>query len=209
MSRTFDPEQPVILALASPRRRELMKQAGYRFEVVLPRVEEVHEESQSPRFLTRCNALTKALEVAARHPSRLVIGADTLVAIDGCALGKPASHGEAQAMLTRLAGRTHEVCTSVVLARAKAGSEMMHTGFEEVTRVTFLPLTEAEVRTYLDLIDPFDKAGGYAAQDHGDRIICGVDGSWTNVVGLPMERLALELQALGIHPATPTAAIAK
>ena len=191
--------RPLILASASPRRRDLMTEAGYDFEIIAANVDEVHEETATLHELTMANAVAKARHIARLHPDRLVIGADTLVAIDGCALTKPVDMAEARRMIDRLAGRTHEVCTSVALI---AEAHAVQRCFEVVTRVTFLPLTEPERDEYLTLINPLDKAGGYAAQEHGDRIISGVDGSWTNVVGLPMEALARELAALGIHPRT-------
>jgi septum formation protein len=194
-------EFPLILASASPRRRDLMQEAGYDFEVRAANVDEVHEETASLHALTMANARTKARHLAQQCPERLVIGADTLVAIDGCALTKPSDMEEAKRMIARLAGRTHEVCTSVALVCAAAGVEKV---FEVVTRVTFLPLTVEKQEEYLTLINPLDKAGGYAAQEHGDRIIAAVDGSWTNVVGLPMEALALALEALGIRPKKKT-----
>lgn len=172
-----------------------MAEAGYDFEIIASNVDEVHDERASLHELTTENAAAKARLIARQHPDRLVIGADTLVAIDDCALTKPADMNEARAMLRRLAGRTHEVCTSVALICEAAALESK---FEVVTRVTFLPLNEAEREEYLALINPLDKAGGYAAQEHGDRIISGVEGSWTNVVGLPMEALAQALAALGI-----------
>ncbi len=188
---------PLILASASPRRRDLMTEAGYAFEVIAANVDELHDERVSLQDLTMANAAAKAGLIADQFPERLVIGADTLVAIDGCALTKPVDMDEARAMLNRLGGRTHEVCTSVAMICRAAGVERK---FEVVTRVTFLPLTELQRDEYLTLINPLDKAGGYAAQEHGDRIIAGVEGSWTNVVGLPMEALATELSALGVRP---------
>jgi len=174
-----------------------MTEAGYDFEIVPANVEEFHDERAGLHELTMQNAAAKAWHIARQKPCRLVIGADTLVAIDGCALTKPADMDEARAMLRRLAGRTHEVCTSVALVCDEASLDRR---FEVVTRVTFKPLNEVEREEYLALIHPLDKAGGYAAQEHGDRIIAAVDGSWTNVVGLPMERLGEELASLGVVP---------
>lgn len=188
---------PLILASASPRRRDLLTEAGYDFEIIAANVEESHDERMPLHALTMENAAAKARHIARRYSDRLVIGADTLVAIDDCALTKPVDMNEARAMLRRLAGRTHEVCTSVAIL---CGAAAVERKFEVVTRVTFLPLTEAQRDKYLTLINPLDKAGGYAAQEHGDRIIANVEGSWTNVVGLPMEALAAELAALGVIP---------
>ena len=188
---------PMLLASASPRRRDLMAEAGYDFEIEPANVEEVHDERTGLHELTMQNAAAKAWCIARQNPCRLVIGADTLVAIDDCALAKPGDMDEARTMLRRLAGRTHEVCTSVALVCEGADVDRR---FEVVTRVTFKLLSAVEREEYLRLINPLDKAGGYAAQEHGDRIIAAVEGSWTNVVGLPMENLGAELALLGILP---------
>ena len=188
----------LILASASPRRKDLLTEAGYVFEIIVPDVVEAHDTAASPLELTRGNALLKARAVAAQHPERMVLGADTLVAIDDTVLGKPADLDEAHDMLTRLAGRTHGVTTSVALLHA--GQENC---LEITTRVTFLPLDSAGIRRYLTLINPLDKAGAYAAQEHGSEIIARVDGSWTNVVGLPMEAVTTALAAAGFHPSQP------
>jgi septum formation protein len=180
-----------------------MTEAGYDFEIIAANVDEIHEERATLHELTMANAAAKARFIAAQHPERLVIGADTLVAIDGCALTKPADMAEARGMIARLAGRTHEVCTSVALVCVAADVDRC---FEVVTRVTFKALHEAERDEYLTLINPLDKAGGYAAQEHGDRIIAAVEGSWTNVVGLPMEALEESLAELGIRAKKETGA---
>lgn len=174
-----------------------MEQAGYLFEIVAANVDEIHDERTGIHELTMENAAAKARFIAQQHPDRLVIGADTLVAIDDCALTKPVDMTEAAAMIARLSGRTHEVCTSVALVCAAVELERR---FEVITRVTFKSLDAAQRAEYLTLINPLDKAGGYAAQEHGDLIIESVEGSWTNVVGLPMERLAEELKLLGVVP---------
>jgi len=197
-------EMPMILASASPRRRDLMQKAGYEFAIMASNVEELHDERAGLHELTMANAKAKAQHIARLQPGRLVIGADTLVAIDGTALTKPADMNEAREMIARLNGRTHEVCTSVALLCEAAGVMRC---FEVVTLVTFKQLDEAERDDYLALINPLDKAGGYAAQEHGDRIIAAVDGSWSNVVGLPMEALAVELAALGVIAKKETGAL--
>ena len=189
--------RPLVLASASPRRRDLLTEAGYDFVIQAANVDEVHDEAASLHALTMENAAAKARHIAHTAPDRLVVAADTLVCIAGRALTKPADMDEARAMIDSLAGRTHEVCTSVVLLCL---AENIERRFEAVTRVTFRPLTVPEREEYLSLINPLDKAGGYAAQEHGDRIIAAVEGSWTNVVGLPMEALAEELSALGVQP---------
>lgn len=184
---------PLVLASSSPRRLDLMREAGLTFEVMAAQVEEAHDERAPLDILTRANAVLKASWVADRRPGKWVIGADTLVAIGGKALGKPADLAEARRMLALLSGRTHEVVTAVCLIHQESGQRRE---FLETTHVTFLPLTPEEIDAYLQLINPLDKAGSYAAQEHGDKIIAKVEGSWTNVVGLPMERLQEELGQL-------------
>lgn len=199
MSPSPDPAQlPLVLASGSPRRRELMAEAGYRFEVVSPGVEEIDDPARPIQALTRANARLKAEAVARRHPDRIVIAADTLVLRDDTALGKPADADAALAMVRSLNGRTHQVYTAVCVACEAAGREVE---FSVVTDVTFKTLSEDELRRYHALIDPMDKAGAYAAQDHGDLVIERVAGSWTNVVGLPMERLGAVLGGeFGVRP---------
>lgn len=188
---------PLVLASSSPRRLDLMREAKLEFEVVPAEVEEEHDERAPLDILTRANAVLKASWVAEKRPGQWVIGADTLVAIDGQALGKPADQQEARKMLTLLAGRTHEVVTAVCLILH--GSNRRHE-FLETTRVTFRDLTPSEIDNYLTLINPLDKAGAYAAQEHGEIIIASIDGSWSNVVGLPMERLLDQLKWAGAIP---------
>jgi septum formation protein len=180
----------LILASSSPRRRDLLEEAGYTFAVVPAEVEELADARLGAEELVRRNAVLKAQEVAVRHPETLVLGSDTLVALDGEPFGKPGDLEEAFAMLTRLAGRTHSVLTGVCLVHLAEDRELL---FVEETRVTFRPLGPEQIRHYLGLINPLDKAGSYAAQEHGEFIIERTEGSWTNVVGLPMERLALAL----------------
>jgi septum formation protein len=180
----------LILASASPRRLELMSEAGYEFEVIAPDVEEAHDESLTCEQLTVENARRKALAVAHLRPDALVIGADTLVYLDGVPIAKPADMEDAAAMLRRLSGRTHEVCTGVALA--SRGGDDVRT-FHVVSGVTFKRLSDDAIREYHSKIQPLDKAGGYAVQDASAMIIERVDGSWSNVKGLPMERLREEL----------------
>lgn len=198
MSAPSDP--PLILASGSPRRRDLMEEAGYRFEVIKPDVEEIDDPSRSIRALTRENARLKAEAVAGGCPGRIVIAADTLVLRDDTALGKPTDADEAYAMLQSLNGRTHQVFTAVCVVCGVTGREVE---FSVVTDVTFHRLSDEALRRYHTLIDPMDKAGAYAAQDHGELIIERVEGSWTNVVGLPMERLGEVLREdFGVATAT-------
>ena len=175
----------VILASGSPRRRELLEAAGLSFEVIPSPAEEIHDASLGMEGLCEENARLKAAAVAVLHPEAVVIGADTLVFIDGEPLGKPADLAEARAMLRRLAGRTHTVCTGVCVIHPGAGAETFH----ELTEVVFRVLDEAVIDTYLALVDPLDKAGAYGIQERGDLIIETIRGSFDNVMGLPVARV--------------------
>ncbi|MDZ4288445.1 MAG: Maf family protein [Prosthecobacter sp.] len=197
MNRGQGQGRPLVLASQSPRRIELLREAGYQFDILVPEVEEVHDASFTPEDLTIENARRKAVEGALSRPEALVIGADTLVYIDGEPLGKPRDLDEALVMMRRLSGRRHQVCTGVFMAW-EGGSDGC--GFYVITDVTFLPLTDAVIRAYHALVNPLDKAGAYGIQEAGEMILDHYDGSWTNVMGLPMERLVEELNALTPSP---------
>ena len=183
---------PLILASASPRRHELLKQLGYDFAVVTSAAEELHHEHLTARELAQINAYRKARAVAKRSPEALVIGADTLVYLDTTLYGKPADHADARRMLAELQGRTHEVVTGVCLLHLDSHRcEIL----SETTRVTFHRLSDGQIADYLARIDPLDKAGAYAVQEHGHRIIEEISGSFSNVVGLPVARVRTLLQA--------------
>ncbi len=182
---------PIVLASASPRRRDLLEGAGVVFEVVVSPAEEIHDPTLSPAVLCEHNAVLKAVAVAAQRPEATVIGSDTLVFLDGEALGKPADLAEARAMLRRLAGRTHQVCTGVCVIFP--GGERRRV-FHDTSEVTFLPLDDAAIEQYLSVVDPLDKAGAYGIQQHGERIIAGIRGSFHNVMGLPVEQVVAALR---------------
>jgi septum formation protein len=186
----------LILASASPRRSQLLREAGFTFRIEVPEVEEAHDASLSCSQLTEANASLKAHAIALLHPDAWAIGADTLVYLQGKPLGKPRDMEEARHMLRALSGQTHQVCTGVALA-GKGGTEL-HT-FSVVTDVTFLPLTEDIIHTYHAAVPVLDKAGGYAIQDHGHLIIHSIQGSMSNVIGLPVDELTAQLQALGFQ----------
>lgn len=184
-----------VLASASPRRRQLLEEAGYQFEVVSPPVEEVSHDWLTIREVTVCNATRKASSVARTLPRSVVLGADTLVSIDGRVLGKPTDLKDAVKILRRLSGRSHEVWTAVCICHSGLGkSETFHA----VSRVEFRHLTERAIKSYLAKVNPLDKAGAYAAQGHGKEIIKRIEGSYSNVVGLPMETTARMLRAFGV-----------
>ena len=182
---------PIVLASASPRRRDLLARAGVDFEVVVSPAEEIHDASMNPEVLCEWNATLKAAAVAAVRPDATVIGSDTLVFIDGEPLGKPADLEEAYRMLRRLAGRTHQVCTGVCLIFAGGSRKVFH----ETSEVTFLPLDDAAIRDYCTRVDPLDKAGAYGIQEHGERIIHTIRGSFDNVMGLPVAQVIAALRA--------------
>ncbi len=190
----------LVLASASPRRRDLLASHGYDAIVAPVPVEESEDEWLSVGERVLLNAVRKSVAGQGNWPpGTVVLGTDTLVSLDGQAFGKPRDRAEAARMVARLAGRTHQVFTGVALREISRGRFV---SFVEETRVTFLPLDRAGIAAYHALIDPLDKAGGYAAQEHGGKIIARVDGSWTNVMGLPMERLAETLaREFGLRPA--------
>jgi septum formation protein len=183
----------IILASASPRREQLLREMGLRFTVVRPdNVEEV-VTGAVPEVLAVQNAQRKARAVAERHQTALVIGADTVVVLDGKLFGKPRDRAEAGRMLEQLAGRQHEVFTGVCLVHRSQNVEVT---FCDGTKVWMKPLMQEGIRAYHGKIDPLDKAGAYAAQEHGDTIIERIAGSFSNVMGLPVERLRIVLEKL-------------
>ena len=184
----------LILASASPRRRALLHEHGYDFEVRVPRgVTEIAPAHLSPGETVLANARAKARKGRAETPHSIVLGVDTEVFFEGRVLGKPADMDAAFAMLRRLNGRTHEVYSGVWIAGR--GRER---GFIEVTGVRFHRRTAAELKRYLARIHPLDKAGAYAAQEDRGGMIAHVEGSFSNVIGLPMERLRVELGEFGV-----------
>lgn len=183
---------PLILASASPRRADLLRLLKVEYEVLPSQVNEVAHEHLSPLEVCQLNAHRKARATAKKIPDRLVLGADTLVFLDNEILGKPRDLAEAQQMLLRLQGRTHQVVTGVSLIHLRSHRERL---FAVSTDVLFHPLDPDQVNDYLTRINPLDKAGAYAVQEHGDKIISEISGSFSNVVGLPVEQLRTELVA--------------
>ncbi|MDB6172836.1 MAG: Septum formation protein Maf [Chthoniobacteraceae bacterium] len=175
---------PFILASASPRRRDLLAEHDYEFRVEPADVIEVAPPHFSPGETVLYNARLKASALASKYPGNLVVGVDTLVAFEGRIFGKPADMPEAERMLSELNGRAHAVFSGVSLIRRSSGQER---AFIEVTQVRFRVLSAEGRRAYLQRIGPLDKAGAYAAQDDNGEIIESVEGSFSNVVGLPME----------------------
>lgn len=183
----------LILASGSPRRKELLESAGLTFEVVRADVEEWEWAGEAPRVLAEMNARLKAHAVSRSYPDQVVLGADTVVVLDGEVFGKPADLEQARSMLDRLSGRVHQVITGVCLRCSADEKECL---FSDFTQVRFRSVGKEAITEYLDRIDPLDKAGAYAAQEDEGALIDRIEGSLTNVIGLPMERLQ---QALAQH----------
>ena len=183
----------VILASASPRRRELMLLLDIPFEIIPAVGPEYVPEGAGPEEAVLALSRTKAREVAQAHPDNLVIGADTVVAIDGVILGKPADAADAARMLRLLSGREHRVYTGVtVIANGKTLSRA------EMTRVFFRDMTEEEIQSYIATGEPMDKAGAYGYQGRASVYVQRIEGDFFNVVGLPLCRLGTMLKELGV-----------
>ncbi len=194
------PEPPgercrLILASASPRRRELLGSLGVPFEVVVASVTEHEESSTDPRVMVAHNAALKADWVAARNPDAIVLGADTTVFIDGHALNKPRDLDDARTMLRRLSGRTHTVFTGIAVRCQRTGLRIDE---GVASDVTFKPLDDATIDAYVSRVHVLDKAGSYAIQEEGELIVAGYTGSWTNIVGLPVETTKQILTRCGL-----------
>ena len=181
----MDTIREIILASGSPRRKDLLEQAGYTFRVTVSDVEETDTGNDDPAQTARRNAAMKAWAVAKSSPhSAIVIGADTIVVLDGRIFGKPANAIEAKGTLQTLSGRTHQVITGVCVITE--GQE--HT-FAETTNVRFRSLTPEEIDAYVATGEPLDKAGAYGIQGAGRALVDRIEGDYDNVVGLPITRL--------------------
>jgi septum formation protein len=185
----------LILASGSPRRAEVLRNAGFAFEVAATRVDETRQAKEDASAYIRRLAEAKARAAGACvDADALVIGADTVVVVDGLVLGKPTAAEEARQMLARLAGRAHEVLTGLAVIRTPGGQARIE---QECTRVTFAPVRTKEIEEYIASGEPFDKAGAYAIQGLGGRFVTRVEGCYFNVVGLPLARLYRLLRELG------------
>lgn len=189
------PPPRLILASASPRRRELLAQLGIPFEVIVADVTEHEAEDADPRHMVAHNAALKADWVAARHPDAFVLGADTTVFLDSTVLNKPASLTDARAMLRRLAGRTHTVYTGVALRAVRRG---IRVDDGVTSEVTFRPFDDRTIDAYFQVVNPLDKAGAYGIQEGRELIIEHWEGSFTNIMGLPMEVTKQILTKVGL-----------
>jgi len=187
----------LILASASPRRRELLARLGVTFEVLVAPIVEHEEPTAEPRAMVLHNAALKAAWVCAQRPGALVLAADTTVALDDQVLNKPRDLAEARAMLRKLSGRTHTVYTGVCLWRRPGGPEI---SLCETSDVTFRALDDATIARYFTLVNPLDKAGAYGIQEGRELILEHYTGSLSNIMGLPVEWLAGQLHGLNLLP---------
>jgi septum formation protein len=188
MSALIQPD-PLVLASASPRRAQLLREAGYRFDVVVPPMHEpdwVHPHV-APTLHAESLAYFKARSVAAQHAEKTLLAADTIAVVEGQIIGKPADRQDAHRILRRLSGTTHSVITGVVLFQPATGRRLLQHG---ISMVSVRSLAEPAIQAYLDTNAWEGKAGAYGIQDQDDPFVEKVSGSFTNVVGLPMELLA-------------------
>jgi septum formation protein len=187
----------LILASSSPRRIQLLREAKFDPEVVPPEVAELSCDYLTPSELARFNARLKAATVTVAYPDAVVLGADTVVALGSEVFGKPRDLEDAARMLSKLVGKTHEVITGIALVEANSGRMTLRA---VGSKVTFRSLSATEIDAYLKIVNPLDKAGAYAAQESANVIVKRISGSFTNVVGLPMELVRPLLRSAGIHP---------
>ncbi len=183
--------EKIILASASPRRRELLSLAGFDFDVVTAHVNEVLDPELEPQALVMSLAEQKARAVAKKHKEQIVIGADTVVVLEGKVLGKPKDEADAAKMLKSLSGKAHEVFTGVSIIK----NEKSHCFFER-TKVKFCELDDEQIRTYVASGEPMDKAGAYGIQGKGCVLVEGIEGDYFNVVGFPVSRFCREMKKL-------------
>jgi len=189
---------PLILASASPRRRQLLQEAGTTFTVIPSYTEETLAPGEHPDQYVLRVAREKAQNVVRQYPGDWILGADTIVEIDGHVLGKPKDTEDGFRMLQLLSERTHEVKTAFVILD---GLGQVRAQQVVTSRVTFKPLSDAQIHAYLLTGEPFDKAGAYAVQGLGAALVETVEGSYTNIVGLPVEEVLAALRSLGALPA--------
>lgn len=182
----------MILASGSPRRKELLQMLEVPFEVLVSDTEEIITKNE-PAEVTKELSYQKAMAVAGQVEEGIVIGADTVVSIDGKILGKPADTEEAREMIHKLQGKSHMVYTGVTLI-AKSGEMVSASSFAEGTKVNVAPMTETEIEAYISTDEPYDKAGAYGIQGLFGKFIEGIEGDYFNVVGLPVHRLYEELK---------------
>ena len=181
--------EKLILASQSPRRQELIANITEDFEVKASQAEEILPEGTSPEDAPVLLAALKARAVAAEYPDRLVVGADTVVILDGEVLGKPRDKADAERMLRLLSGRVHKVVTGCCLIKGDRERSL-----SQSTMVEFYPLSDSEINGYIATGEPFDKAGAYGIQGKGMLLVKGIEGDYFNVMGLPVALLQREIK---------------
>ena len=187
----------LVLASGSPRRQELLREAGFELVVAPQDVDETPRDGETPQALVRRLAELKASSACERaRGACVIVAADTIVAKDGSSLGKPRDAAQAQAMLSLLSGAAHEVSTGVCLIAVAEEGARRTISFVETTSVTFFELATADIEAYVASGEPMDKAGAYGIQGAGRALVRGIEGDYFNVVGLPVARLLRELDAL-------------
>lgn len=198
-SRAAHPEVRLVLASESPRRAELLREHGFRFEVIRPSLSEPAclPGCRTPTELAEALSYFKARSVVAEIMAGIILAADTITALGSEIFGKPRDRGDAARMLTALAGTTHQVITGVTVL--DAGTRRRRVA-HDVTEVRMVAMSESELEAYLDTNAWMGKAGAYGIQDHGDRFVAACRGSFTNVVGLPMELVGEMLAEFGCRP---------
>ncbi len=193
----------LVLASASPRRRELLGLLGIPFIIDASGTDETPPAGASPEQVAELLAFAKAREVAARHPGAFILGADTVVTVEGLVLGKPRDAADGTRLLRLLRGRAHWVPTGVALIAPDGSARSL----VETATVTMHPYTDQAIAAYLATDEPYDKAGAYAVQGAGGALVASVEGCYTTVVGLPLCRVAMLLRDAGfVLPTTPTTA---
>lgn len=199
---------PLFLASGSPRRKELLSRADFSFETVVPDVDENIMVGESASAMVRRLAIAKSAAVAASRQGGLVLACDTAVVLDAVVLGKPSTPMEAVATLLRLSGRDHVVATGFAIQRIEGGALTLCATDIVYTTVKMRDIARVEAADYVATGEPLDKAGSYAIQGLGARFVAGYSGSYTNIVGLPMEEVTAALAACGVAPSDRTVAAA-
>ena len=188
------PSPDLILASASPRRRELLETLSLSFDVIPADIDEHHVAAETPEGYVGRLAREKAEHLARQYPSAWVLGADTVVVLNGCILGKPPDTETARAMLSSLSGSEHTVMTGVTVVRLATEITLVDV---VCTRVRFRQLKPIEIEAYITTGEPFDKAGAYAVQGGGGKFVEALEGCYNNVVGLPLQRVMALLRSAG------------
>lgn len=185
----------IILASGSPRRLKILNDMGVDCEVIKSQIEEISSTELNPQILAMSLAFEKAHSVASSYPGDLILGADTIVSIDGKILGKPKDKEEATEFIKRLSGKIHDVITGFCLISIDENIKLVD---YEISHVKFKPLFDEEIESYVKTDEPYDKAGGYAIQGKGNDLVESFSGEYENIVGLPKEKLQVYLKRFGV-----------